>query len=246
MAAYIEAAEPASTYFFNTKDADVLEGTADNVFDSLAKKNYRLTFGLYSGTDYAGAAAMGYAMGANTGLANSAYTLGLKSLVGVATDDLTLAQSQAIKGSHGNVYINRGQTYNLLEPGVMASGVYWDEVLGLDMLKNNIQLSVMDLLAKSPKVPQTEGGVTQIVGAIVPACEAAVNAGFLAPGIWTEAPLLNLATGDALPKGYLIQAESISSQSIVDRESRKAPPIYVAVKLAGAVQSAVIRVNVNR
>ena len=128
----------------------------------------------------------------------------------------------------------------------MASGVYWDEVLGLDMLKNNIQLSVMDLLAKSPKVPQTEGGVTQIVGAIVPACEAAVNAGFLAPGIWTEAPLLNLATGDALPKGYLIQAESISSQSIVDRESRKAPPIYVAVKLAGAVQSAVIRVNVNR
>lgn len=51
---------------------------------------------------------------------------------------------------------------------------------------------------------------------------------------------------DTLPGGYLIQSEPIDSQSQADRDARKAPPIYVSLKLAGAIHHVTISVDVNR
>ncbi|GAB6170550.1 DUF3383 family protein [Paradesulfitobacterium aromaticivorans] len=246
IAPYIETAKPSSAFGYTTADADVLAGTAGNVMETLKTAKYRRTFGQYSTYSDAIAAILGYAMGANTGLANSAYTLAYKQEVGVTPEALTAAQATTIKGLNGNIYINRGNTYNLFEQGVMADGTHFDEVIGLDMLANDIQLSVMDLLTSVTKVPQTEGGVALLVSAITDPCDKARTREFIAPGVWNAPPILGLNTGDMLSQGYLILSETIDSQGEIDRANRIAPPIYVPIKLAGAIESVVIQVQVNR
>lgn len=249
--AYVEQAAPTTTYFYNVSGTSVLDktGEADDIFIWAREKLYRRSIGLYCGqgdTPDSAAGLMGYAMGNNTSLANSAYTLAYKTLPGVTPDSLTDAQVEYIKSHNGNVYIQRGEYYNLVEQGMMADGSSFDEIINLDMLSNNIQLNVMDLLYQNPKIPQTDAGITQIINVINQACEKAVSIGFIAPGKWNGSAVLNLATGDTLSKGYLVQSELIDDQSQADRDARKAPPIYVAIKLAGAVEYVTIMVDVNR
>ncbi|HWQ41322.1 MAG TPA: DUF3383 family protein [Desulfosporosinus sp.] len=246
VAPYVESCEPESTFFYTTSDADVLEGTAGNVMLTLQALGYKRTIGQYSTSVDAAVAIMGYAMGANTGLANSAYTLAYKQEIGVIPEALTNNQVTLIKSQSGNVYINRGNTYNLFEQGIMANGMHFDEVLNLDMLVNDIRIGVMDLLAGTAKVPQDEGGITLLISGITGPCDSALNRGFLSPGVWNAPSILNLSTGDMLSKGYVILTESIDDQSAVDRAARIAPPIYVCVKLAGAIEFVAIQINVNR
>ena len=128
----------------------------------------------------------------------------------------------------------------------MSDGTSFDEILNLDMLCNTIQLNVMDLLYQSKKIPQTEAGVASIVNVINVGCNEFVNTGFIAPGKWNGNKCLNLKNGDYLTAGYLVQSEAVDDQSQADRDARKAPPIYVCCKLAGAIEFVTIQVNVNR
>ena len=246
VAAYIETAVPASTFFYTTADADVKSGTAGNVVITLQSSEYKRTLGQYSTVANAVAAIMGYAMGANTGLENSAYTLAYKKEVGVIPEALSDTEVNAIKGMNGNVYINRGLTYNLFEQGIMCDGTPFDELLNLDTITDDIKKSVMDALTSYPKVPQTEDGVSILINAITGPCDKARTRGFLAPGVWSAPPVLSLNTGDTLSTGYMILADSIVNQTQEDRDARKSPPIYVAIKLAGAIEHVVINVLVNR
>ena len=246
IAAWAETATPSTIYAFTTEDNDVLTGAAGNIFEYLKGLLHKRTIGQYSTTPHAIAAIMGYAMGQNSGLANSAYTLKFKNEVGVTAEVLSTTQVGIIEGNNGNVYLNYANYYNIFEQGVMSNGYFFDEILNIDMLVNNMQLTVMDLLYGNPKIPQTEAGVTQLIHAVNQACEQAVTIGFLGPGIWTGMNVLNLSTGDALPRGYLTQASPLSEQSQADREARKAPPIYCCIKEAGAIHQVVIGIYVNR
>lgn len=247
IALYIETAEPTSVYVYTTADADVLNGVAGNVMEYLKEAEFSRTIGQYSTqSSYAVAAIMGYAMGANTGLANSAYTLKFKNEVGVLTEDLTSTAIGIIEANNGNIYLSYGNYYNIFGQGKMANGQFFDEIINLDMLKNNIQLNVMDLLYGNPKVPQTDAGINQIIHACNQACDIAQVIGFLGAGQWTGNAILNLNNGDYLPNGYLVQASALSAQSDADRQLRKSPPIYIAVKEAGAIHSVIIGVYVNR
>jgi hypothetical protein len=234
----VESATPNSVMVCTSFDIDTL-GT-------LKSMNYRRTLGIYTPDTNKAVAILGWAMGANTRLANSAFTLKFKRLAGVSVDPLTEAQVSDAAAVNANVYINRGATYDMFEQGTMADGTWFDEMINLDMLSNYIQLSVMDLLTKTAKVPQTEAGVSQIINAFKPELDMAVRTGFAAPGIWTAPGFLELETGDAIEDGYLVLHEAIDDQSAADREARICPPIYVALKLAGAIHSVVIQINVNR
>lgn len=214
---------------------------------ALQALSYTRTLGQYSTTNaHADVGIMGYAMGANTGLANSSYALAYKQEVGVTPEALTTTQITALKTQNINYYITRGATYNLFEPGVMASGMWFDTRLGLDMLVNKIQIAVMNLLTSNAKIPQNQDGMALLVNAISAPCENAKTTGFISPGVWQAAPIMSLNTGDTLPSGYKIMAATIDSQSAADRAARKSPPIYVAIKLAGAIQYVTIQVNVNQ
>lgn len=245
VAAYIEPLMRVLMY--DTKDADVVSGADGNIFAALKALSYERSIGMYSTTDYAAAALMGFAMGANDGTVNSAYTLAYKTLKGVAPDALTENQLATIKGNNGNAYINRADVYNVFEQGYMANGEHFDTRIGLDQLANNMQLACTDLLVNTKtKIPQTESGMTQLKTAIAKECDKAVKTRFLAPGVWNQEDILNLKQGDTLAAGYLIQSERIDDQTPAERASRVAPGIYVAVKLAGAIEGVVIKVVVDR
>lgn len=266
LAAWAEAADPSTVLAYTTSGSDNLsayiadeedgdEDAPTEIFKTLSDKNYRRSFGQYCGQDDtpdAVVATMGYAMGANRGTNNSSYTLAYKTLPGVTTDDLTETQvtyvcgTPSANGVNGNCYINRAESYDILQQGRMADGSSFDEILQLDMLRNDILLNVMDLLTSTRKVPQTEGGMASIINVINVACDKYVNTGFIAPGKWNGGEVLNLENGTYLTNGYLVQSEAIDDQSQADRDARKAPPIYVSVKLAGAIEYVTIEVYVNR
>lgn len=253
LADWVEAATPDTILAYTTDDEAVLsEAAGGGIFKALKEKNYSRSFGQYSGNGYAVAATMGYAMGKNRGTSNSAFTLAFKELPGVTTDDLTETQVQYVcgdrntEGVNGNVYVTRQDSYDILQMGCMADGTYFDEVLNLDMLKNDITLNVMDLLTSTAKIPATNSGVAQIINVINVACNKYVNTGFIAPGIWNGGEVLDLENGTMLDSGYVVMAEDVDDQSQADRDARIAPPIYVCVKLAGAIHYVTIEVNVNR
>jgi hypothetical protein len=104
----------------------------------------------------------------------------------------------------------------------------------------------MDALYQLPKIPQTDAGVSYLITRLQEPLETAVKIGFIAPGKWTGPTLLSLNTNDFLSRGYLILSESVNDQAQADREARKAPPIYIPIKLAGAIHSIAIGVYVNR
>ena len=254
IAEWAQTVTPPVCYFYTTSDADVPTNTAGNVFAALKGASYNRAFGQYATTQsatypnnaYAGAAAMGVAMGLNTGLANSAFTMKFKTETGIYTEPLDVTSISNIEGNNGNMYLSYGNAYSFLEQGVMANGQFFDEILNLDMLKSDIQYNIMNLLTVNPKIAQTDPGETQLLHAVNEACEAARNRGFLAGGVWNGQPMLNLNTGDPIPLGYLAQAESFRKQSSADRAARKAMPIYLALVLAGSMHSISIAVYVQR
>lgn len=250
-AAYFEAVKPNSLYAYTTKDEGVLTNADGNIFAAMKALNYRRSLGQYS-TQHPDAvcAIVGWAMGAMTGMANSAYTLAYKTEVGVMTENANAvfaSQSvEKIKANNGNVYINRGSYYDIFEDGTMADGTWFDEMIFLDKYQNDMQLNIMDLLYQSNKVPQTESGMTQIVDAVKEVCVDMNRVGFIESGVWKAADIMELKKGDTLPSGYFIQTEAINDQAQADRDARKAPPIYVSLKLAGAIHHVTVQVDVNR
>lgn len=247
LAAWAEAATPSSIYAYTTADADCITSATTDIGSMLKALAYKKTIGQYSTTStLAVIAIMGYAMGANNGLANSAYTLKFKGEVGITVEDLTATQAGYLDGKNLNSYLNYGNYYNIFQQGKMANGYFFDEVLNLDMLRNDVQLNLMDVLYGNTKIPQTDVGQAQLLLECNNACELAVDRGFLAPGLWTGVTVLNLKYGDTLSKGYLCQSEGYSHQSTADRQARKSMPIYIAIKESGAVHSIVVGIYINR
>lgn len=246
VAAYIESSSIYSAFFVNSSSDAVTRNLEDNLFSKLKGLKYSRTFGLATKKPYSHIGAMAYPMGQISDQANSSFTLGLKGLPGCTVDSYSSQEVNNVESNYGNVYINRGSSYDILEEGRVFSGAWFDEIIQLDKLANTIQLDIMDLLYQNPKIAQTESGVSRIMAKISAACQNSVKTGFIAPGMWNGVDVLNLTSGDYLPDGFLVQSESINDQSQADRDARKCPYLYVSVKLAGAIQSVTIRIDVNR
>lgn len=255
----VEAFDPPAVYFYNTADSDVLAGTAGNVALTMRTAAYRRSFGIYTTTQsaaapnniYAGAAAMGVAMGRNTGLPGSYFTMKFKQLVGITPEPLTLTQLNTLDGEYINSYISVANAFTFASQGRMASGVFFDEVLFLDMLASMCQFNVATLLTQNPSIPQTDPGQTMLIHAVNQACDTMRSIGFIFPAAWSGVPInlggrIALNTGDPLPNGYVALSAPYSTQLAVDRQARKAMPIYVALTEAGSVHSLLVGINVVR
>ena len=235
----------ATMFFGVTKSSDATEGISGNILSKINAKKYDRTILTWHENPLFACGLLGYAMGANTGLINSAYSLKFKQIVGQVASNLTTNAVNNIEKYYGNVYVTRANAQ--YEQGTCASGTWFDEMINLDKLVNDIQLNVYDLLYSLPKEPQTEAGHADIAGVIGQACEQARKIGFIGENLkWRRTSILNLSKGDVLPTGYLIQWEDVNEQSDADRDARKSQPFYVCINLAGAIHSVVIQVNVSR
>lgn len=266
LAAWTQA-QIGTVYMGNTQEANVLNGIANNTLAQIFGASNSRTWMQYATTQnslfpnqiYFTAAVMGQMMASNTQLANSAFTekfSGGVPLVGVYTESLNTTQIANIEGSipaqgpNGNLFLNYANSFNVLEQGtMMSSGVFFDQILGLDILASNIQFNVLNLLSTRPKVPQTDAGQQLIVQAVEAALNQAVNVGFVASsGVWQGQPInvgSGLTTGQSLPQGFLVLTPKYSQVSQASIAARQAPPIYVALIEAGAVHFVTIAVMVQ-
>lgn len=248
VAGYIEGSGNAHLYALTTSSAAVLDPASTTDIAYLLKAaGYNRTFTQYSWTTpYAKSSALGRAATVDFSQSNSAITLMFKQEPGVVAESLAPAQIAALEGKNCNVFVSYNNGTAILEPGVMASGVFFDEMQGIDWLRNQIQTNVYNLMETSPtKLPQTDAGMHLIANAIEAALAQGVTNGVLAPGTWNEPGFGQIKQGDFLPKGYYVYAPPITSQAQSDRAARKSVPFQVAAKLAGAVHSVAIAVNVN-
>lgn len=210
--------------------------------------NYKRTFCQYSSkSPYAVASFFGRASTVDFTGSNTTLTMKFKQEPGVSAETLTATQAATLKAKNCNVFVNYDNSTAIIQEGVMANGYFFDEVHGLDWLENFIQTAVYNLLYTSTtKIPQTDAGMSLIKATIEQCLVQAVANGLVAPGVWNAAGFGELKQGAVLPKGFYVYVAPVATQAQADREARKSMPFQIAVKLAGAVHSVAITVNVNR
>lgn len=249
VAGFIEAASKARVFGYTATDIRAKSAVyASDLFTRLKALSYDRSIGQYStSSPYAVASLLGRAFTVNFNANRSTITLKFKTEPGIVAETITETEATALAAKNANVFVNYDNDTAIVQEGKVASGAYFDEVHGLDWLQNAIQTECFNLLYQSKtKVPQTESGVGQIVSTIAKVCREAINNGLIAPGVWNADGFGQLAQGDYLPQGFYIYSQPIVDQAQSEREARKAPPIQVAAKLAGAVHFVDVAIDVNR
>ncbi len=177
----------------------------------------------------------------------TAQTMNLKQLVGFQPDQtLTPTYLTEVQAAGVDVYPSFGG-----DPGLYTSGAngWFDQIYGQFWLKFALQAAGYNFLAQTnSKIPQTEIGMTGLKGAYASVLARGVANGFIAPGAWTgAAPFGNSADliRNVAQTGYYIYSLPVAQQSQSDRNARKAPLVQIAVKLAGALHSSQVIVQIQ-
>lgn len=242
-------ADQKHIYAATTQNPQSLDATVTtDLLSRFQALKFKYSFAQYSSSSpYTAVSALGRLLTVNFNGNATTITLKFKQEPGVIAETLTTSQANAIEAKNGNVYVNYANGTAILQNGVTPSGIFIDSVYNSIWFQNRIQTDVYNLMYQSPtKIPQTDAGNALIATAIEGACAAAVNNGYLAPGVWNSAGFGALNQGDTLSKGYYVYTPAIATQAQSDREARKSVPFQIAAKEAGAIHSVDILVNVNR
>jgi len=248
VAAFIQGASVSRLFGITETDTRVLDSTYLTDLATIMKDlNYTRTCVYHSANKYAVASMFGRAFSVNFSANRSTITLMFKQQPGIVANTLTETQAQTLKSKRCNVFVNYNNDTAILQEGVMSGQAYFDEMHGLDWFADALQNAEYNLLYQSKtKIPQTDAGQNQLVSVAASVCDEAVNNGLVAPGTWHADGFGQLQRGDYLKEGYYIYTESMTLQAQAVREQRIAPPIQIALKLAGAVHQIDCIVDVNR
>lgn len=249
VAAVIEALSIKRVFGVTITDTSVLSAqVTTDLASRLKDANYRRTCTQYSSfADYVIASFFGRNFSVNYSGTNTTITVMYKQEPGVPAELLTEAQANALESKNCNVFVQYVNDTSIVQYGTMADGTFFDIVHDTDWFENACQTAVYNVLYTTPtKVPQTDAGMNQITNAIAGVCQRAVDNGMVAPGTWNGPSFGSIVQGQFLKTGYYIYAQPIALQSQAARAARQAPPIQVALKLAGAIQTVDILVSVNQ
>jgi hypothetical protein len=179
-------------------------------------------------------------------------TLNWKQLEGVSADPTITTTIWASAQANGvDVYANVGgpNLPKILCSNGAGAGDWFDNVYNLLWFQNGIQVAAYNSLASTQtKIPQTEAGMTVFKRPLRNFCAQAVQVGFLAPGTWTLPETIgvpDVCESNIEQYGYYLYSLPVSEQSTAARLARTAPLTQIAIKYAGAIQSASIVINVN-
>lgn len=242
-------ADQAHLYGATTQEPGALDSTVTtDLLSRFKAKGYKYSFAQYSSTSpYAAASLFGRLLTTDFDANNTTITLMYKQEPGIVAETLTTSQANTLQDKRGNVFVAYSNDTAIIQYGITPSGIYIDSIYNSIWFQNRVQTDVYNLLYQSTtKIPQTDAGNALIASVIEGACEAAVNNGYLAPGVWNAGGFGVLKQGDTLSKGYYIYTPPIASQSQSNREARKSVPFQIAAKEAGAIHTADILINVNR
>lgn len=248
VAAFIEGASISRIFGVTETDTRVLDATyTSDLASQLKALSYKRTCVQYSANKYAICSLMGRAFSVNFSANRSTITLMYKQEPGVVAATLTETQAQTLKAKRCNVFVNYMNNTAIIQYGVMSGQAYFDEIHGLDWFADALQTAEYNLLYQSKtKIPQTDAGQNQLVNAASQVCQEAINNGLVAPGQWNADGFGQLSRGDYLQEGFYIYTQPMAAQDQSIREQRIAPPIQIALKLAGAIHEIDCIVDVNR
>lgn len=226
----------------------LVSGDTTNVAYLLKQAGRKKTLVQYSGNSaYAVSSLLGRAITTNFQGNNTVIDLMYKNEPGVVAENINSSQAAALKSFNCNAFVSVANGTTIIQWGDMSSGDPIDVITGTDWLAIALQNACYNLLYTSPtKVPQTDAGVNLLVSTCESVCVQAVTNGLLGPGVWQSSGFGLLNQNDFLAKGFYVYAAPLSAQPVADRGARKAPPIQIAAKLAGAFRTVDIAVTVNR
>lgn len=249
VAALIEAADPSRLFGYTSQDVNCLSATSTtDIPYKLKAKKYHRTFTVFSSDNpYAAVSVFGRAFTVNFLGENTTITLKFKQLPGIAAEDLDTGEAKALAVKNCNVFAGYDNDTAIYQEGVMTDGTFFDEVHGLDWLQNHLETSLFNLYyTNTTKISQLGTGVNRQCAVLERACKQGVKNGLLGPGQWNGDGFGVLSTGDYLPKGFYIFANSLDDQPQAEREARKSPVFQIAGKLGGATHSSDVLVAINR
>lgn len=247
--AYIEGATTKHYYGVNTQTAGVLvAATTTDIAYVMKGLGYKRSCVQYSSSSaYAVVSLLARILTVDYSSVASVITLKFKVEPGIVAEQLSMSQADAAEGKNANLFVAYDNATNILEQGMSVDGTFIDVVLGTDWLALAIQTAIYNLLYTTPtKIPQTDAGTQLLVTAAEGVLAQGVLNGLLAPGTWNSDGFGTLKQGDYLQKGYYVYVGPVGSQLQADRLARKAPPLKIAAKLAGAIHSSSILINVNQ
>lgn len=233
-AAWVEAR--IKVFGNDSDDNDILDSVVTNdIASQLKALNYRRTMTCFNSVagEYLGVSALARAFIVNFNGTNTTITLKFKQMPGITTALLKTSEKTALDSKNANAFFSVGGNAMFGE-SFMASGVFFDEVHGIDWLQNNIETLVFGkLFTDITKTAMTDPGAASLQDKTEQALSQGVTNGLLAPGFDQS--------GIFLAKGYVTDVVSIKDHNQSDKEARIGPPISFKALGAGAIHS--IQIN---
>lgn len=224
--------EPRSKiYMAQSSDADILSDTAGNVAETLNGLLYTRTALWYTANDaqYLDGAISSSGGGLNLDVPGGVGIWGFRPLEGVTFDNVTGLQATNIFANAAN-FNGRNLQLSFSQEGTMAAGKprFIDVTTTIDWVIKRSEEAVLSLQVGTPtKIPYTNAGINQIVGAVQGVLDGGVSFGHF--------------TEDNPPT---IKAPDASDVSAADKAARILT-IEVSAVLSGAVQKVVIPISLS-
>ena len=249
VAATVEAMSPSRMFGITTQITAAMDPLSSTDLGALlSTSGYSKSIVQYSTTNpYAICSFFGRALTVNFTGSKTMITMKFKQEPGVIPEQLSENQAVALAAKGINVFVLYQNNTSIIQQGTVASGRFFDEVMGLDWLSNAVQNDLYNVLRNSlSKIPQDDSGLHVLLTQFEATLAGAVDNGLIAPGIWNAEGFGQLTRGDLLSKGYYVYAPLMSTQNQADREARKSPLLQAAIKMTGAIHSASATISINR
>lgn len=155
-----------------------------------------------------------------------------KSLASVSTSNFTDTEIDTIDKDPASYYIQVGDT-GLVQGGKVRAGEWIDVIRFRDWLKNDMQLRILNLLVKRPKVPYTDKGIGLVRNQMIASLKEGTRRGGIAEDQYNS--------DDELIPGFTTSVPLAADLSDTQRKSRILEDCTFSAILAGAIHV----VNVN-
>lgn len=214
----------------------------DNLHD-LAAAGSSYTAGQWHPRDYEflDAATLGYFLSMSPGSDNWR----MKTLTGPTAVSLTSTQIGYLDARRAGYYVALGSTgVSVLAGGgyVMSTTyAFIDNRRNLDWYEINLQADLVDLLVANNKLPNTNAGRRVIASAIAARNDAGIAAGVISPD-----PLDPTNAQAPIMVPYLVAVPDVSDASSFTAATRALSGVTTRWKLAGAINSMGVTVNVTQ
>lgn len=216
---------------YTTQAADVNPNAGTNLPKTLAENNYEGVALVFGGLDYA-LLIMSIGACIDWNRNNALVTYAFKSQSGLeayVTDDTTAANCVTLKMSFYGKWATRNDDFVQLYEGAMIGGQFGfiDAYIGNLWLRNALQVSIMNGLNKTGRVPYADPGYTTIKAWCADPINRAIRNGVIDAGVTLseaqKAQLFNEIGEDVssqiMTDGYYLLVADPGAQARVNRES---------------------------